>query len=256
MRWMGMLLAAGWAAHGWTQESAPLESSYTPFDFDHYRQNPTQVSEATRIASKPGPDFQRQLRTGEAGRTEDFSRQAAGMVRDPAEIPLEPEPEDFPTRNQLVDEVTRARSGDTTKGPRDMLARVRVEEDLQISTMSEEDYGVFVSQHRAQQREQAIADFSTEELLQPMPTLINSKTGGPPHAYSVSQAGWGARAEPRNAQNPFEDLLRALRLDRPVTKGSDPLPSPSAQAPAAPAPLPATTTDSTPADPAQENVSP
>lgn len=251
-----MLLAAGWVAHAWSQESVPLEHSYTPFDFDHYRKNPTQVAGATRLASKPGPDFQRQLRTGEAGRTEDFSRMAASMVRDPAEIPLEPEPEVLPSRNQVVDAVTRTRSGETTKGPRDLLARSRAEEELQISTMSEEDYEVFASRHRAQQREQTAEDPSTEELLQPMPTLINSKTGGPPHAYSVSQAGWGARAEPRNAQNPFEDLVRALRLDRPVTKGSDPLPSPSTRATVAPALIPASAMDSVQADPAQENVSP
>lgn len=251
-----MLLAAGWATHARTQESVPLESAYTPFDFDHYRKNPTQVVETARIASKPGPDFQRQLRTGEADRTENFSRKAAGMVRDPAEIPLEPEPEDLPTRNQVVDEVTRTRNGETTKGPRDLLARGRAEEGLQISTMSEEDYEVFASQHRAQQRELADEDPSTEELLQPMPTLINSKTGGPPHAYSVSQAGWGARAEPRNAQNPFEDLVRALRLDRPVTKGSDPLPAPSTRVSAAPALVPAATMNSVPADPVQESASP
>lgn len=247
---------ASWTAQAWPQEAEPLEASYTPFDFDHYRQNPTQVAGATRIASKPGPDFQRQLRTGEGDRAEDFSKKAAGMVRDPSDIPLQPEPEDLPTKNQVVDEVTRSRNGETTKGPRDLLARARAEEDLQISSMSEEDYKVFAVQHRGQMREQAATDPSPEELLQPMPTVINSKTGGPAHAYSVSQAGLGARSEPRNAQNPFEDLLRALRLDRPVTKGSDPLPLPPAKSPADSAPIPAPSLDSVPTDPTHENVSP
>ena len=47
--------------------------------------------------------------------------------------------------------------------------------------------------------------------------------------YAVSQAGVGARSQPRDGQNPFEDLIRVLRLDRPVTKGTDPLPAPSAR---------------------------
>ena len=86
-----------------------------------------------------------------------------------------------------------------------------------------------------------------------MPTLVNSKTGGPPHGYAVSQAGVGARTEPRNDQNPFEDLVRALRLDRPVTKGTDPLPTPSARlavaSAAAPAPVtPAGSAGDTPRD--------
>lgn len=80
-----------------------------------------------------------------------------------------------------------------------------------------------------------------------MPSLMNSKTGGPPHAYSVSQAGIGARSEPRDNQNPFEDLIRALRLDHSITKGNDPLPTPTTRlAVTSPAPL-APVTETAPA---------
>ena len=89
-----------------------------------------------------------------------------------------------------------------------------------------------------------------EALLRPMPTLINTKTGGPPHMYAVSQAGIGARSQPRDGQNPFQDLLQALRLQEPVTKGTDPLPTPSARltvaANAPAAPRPAATSAETP----------
>jgi hypothetical protein len=88
-----------------------------------------------------------------------------------------------------------------------------------------------------------------------MPTLVNSKTGGPPHGYAVSQAGVGARTEPRNDQNPFEDLVRALRLDRPVTKGTDPLPTPSARLAVASGSAPAAVTPAGSAGDAPKDVS-
>ena len=58
-----------------------------------------------------------------------------------------------------------------------------------------------------------------------MPTVTNLKTGGPAHAYSVSQAGIGSRTKPGSNQDPFEDVLKVFRLDQPVTHGTDALPS-------------------------------
>jgi hypothetical protein len=125
----------------------------------------------------------------------------------------------------LTDEITSHNYGETTKGQRDLLARGRVAKDLDLSSMSEADYDLYASQIR--QEEESSTPQDTETLLRPMPSLMNSKTGGPPHAYSVSQAGIGARSEPRDNQNPFTDLIRVLRLDQPVTKGNDPLPAPT-----------------------------
>jgi len=134
-----------------------------------------------------------------------------------------------------------ANHGETTKGQRDLLARSRVVDRLGLASMSEADYELYVAQYREEQ--ERVPAPSGEALLRPMPTVMNSKTGGPPHAYAVSQAGVGARTEPRNNQNPFEDLIRALRLDQPVTKGTDPLPAPSARlaVAATPAAAPAST---------------
>jgi len=71
-----------------------------------------------------------------------------------------------------------------------------------------------------------------------MPTVTNLKTDGPAHAYSVTQAGIGARSKKGSNQNPFEDAIQFLRLDQPITHGEDPLPSgkskASPQKPAAP----------------------
>jgi hypothetical protein len=96
---------------------------------------------------------------------------------------------------------------------------------LNLSALSQGEYDLYVARYRAGQNQVPAA--SGEGLLRPMPTVINSKTGGPPHGYAVSQAGLGTRAEPRNNQNPFEDLLRALHLDQPVTHGKDSLPAPA-----------------------------
>jgi hypothetical protein len=195
---------------------------------------------STSWASRDNTDLQRGLISGERGKNQDISARAAALFPDPQEIPIRQEPEALPTPDELTDEITKANYGETTKGQRDLLARSRVADRLDLSAMSETDYELYVANYRAEQ-EQVPAP-SGEGLLRPMPTLVNSKTGGPPHGYAVSQAGVGARTEPRNNQNPFEDLVRALRLDRPVTKGTDPLPTPSARLPVAPAATPASIT--------------
>ena len=210
------------------QESQPLEAQTSPFDFDNYRRTPLQARQtSTSWASRDNTDLQRGLISGERGRKQDITARAAALFPDPQEIPIRQEPEPLPTPNELTDEITMANYGETTKGQRNLLARGRVADRLDLSSMSEADYELYVANYRAEQ-EQVPAP-SGEGLLRPMPSLVNSKTGGPPHAYSVSQAGIGARAEPRNDQNPFEDLVRVLRLDQPVTKGTDPLPTPSAR---------------------------
>jgi hypothetical protein len=212
----------------YAQESQPLEAKTSPFDFDNYRRTPLSMRQtSTAWASGDNSDLQRQLLSGERGKKQDISTRAAAYFADPQDIPIRQEPEPLPTPNQLTDQVTTAHHGETTKGQRDLLARSRVADRLDLSSMSEADYQLYASRFRAEQEPAPAA--SGEGLLRPMPTVMNSKTGGPPHAYAVSQAGVGARTEPRNSQNPFEDLIRALRLDKPVTRGTDPLPAPSAR---------------------------
>ena len=222
-----LFLAAGLAA-AFAQESQPLETPYTPFDFDNYRRTPLQARQtSTSWASRDSTDLQRGLISGERGRRQDIASRAAALFPDPQSIPIRREPEPLPTPNALTDEITVANYGETSKGQRDLLARSRVADRLDLSSMSEADYELYVAQYREEQ--ERVPPASGEGLLRPMPTLVNSKTGGPPHAYAVSQAGVGARTEPRNDQNPFQDLVRILRLDQPVTKGTDPLPAPSAR---------------------------
>ena len=236
--WLPLL--AGLLVNASAQESQPLEDQTSPFDFDNYRRTPLQVRQtSTAWASRDNPDLQRGLISGNRGREAHITTRAAALFPDPQDIPIHQEPEPLPTPNELTDEITTAKYGETSKGQRDLLARSRVADRLQFSSMSEADYELYVAQYRAAKEPAPIA--SGEGLLRPMPTLINTKTGGPPHAYAVSQAGVGARTEARDGQNPFEDLLRALRLDKPVTKGTDPLPTPSARS------APATPTLTTPA---------
>ena len=238
-----LLLLGVFLEGSYAQESQPLEAKTSPFDFDNYRRTPLQARQtSTSWASRDNTDLQRGLISGERGKKQDITARAAALFPDPQEIPIRQEPEPLPTPNELTDEITMANFGETTKGQRDLLARSRVADRLDLSAMSEADYELYVANYRAEQ-EQVPAP-SGEGLLRPMPTLVNSKTGGPPHGYAVSQAGIGARTEPRSNQNPFEDLVRVLRLDRPVTKGTDPLPTQSARlavvSPSAPAPATAT----------------
>lgn len=228
MRFPFGLLLVALTSVNFAQESQSLEAPYTPFDFDNYRRTPLQARQTSvSWASKDNGDLQRSLISGEQGKTKDISTRASALFPDPQEIPIRQESEPIPTPNQLTDEITASRHGETTKGQRDLLARSRVADRLGLSSMSESDYELYVARYRADQ--EPTPSPTGEALLRPMPTLVNSKTGGPPHAYAVSQAGVGARRETRNEQNPFEDLIRALRLNQPVTRGNDPLPVPTAR---------------------------
>jgi len=231
-----------------------LEAKTSPFDFDNYRRTPLQARQtSTSWASRDNTDLQRGLISGERGKKQDITARAAALFPDPQEIPIRQEPEPLPTPNELTDEITMANFGETTKGQRDLLARSRVADRLDLSAMSEADYELYVANYRAEQ--EPVPAPSGEGLLRPMPTLVNSKTGGPPHGYAVSQAGIGARTEPRSNQNPFEDLVRVLRLDRPVTKGTDPLPTPSARLAVASPYVPTTATPAATTGEALQEVS-
>lgn len=208
-----------------------METPYTPFDFDNYRRNPLQAKQTQKISSKEGRDLQATLISGENDKKRDIAREAASLFPDPESIPLRKEPEPIPTPNELTDEITLARNGETTKGQRDLLARGKIAKELNLSSMSEADYQIYVAQHRATQEERE--DHSNH--LNPMPTVTNLKTDGPAHAYSVTQAGV---RNPVSNENPFQELLAALRLDEPVTHGNDPLPSTKAKSKATEASAP------------------
>jgi hypothetical protein len=225
MRFAALSLALLLAGSTHAQDSQPLETPSSPFDFDNYRRTPLQARQNSSSSSKENRNLQQDLISGQKGKAQKISDRAAALFQDPEQIPIRREPEPIPTPNELTDEITSHNYGETTKGQRDLLARGRVAKDLDLSSMSEADYELYASQIR--QEEESSTTQDTETLLRPMPSLMNSKTGGPPHAYSVSQAGIGARSEPRDNQNPFTDLIRVLRLDQPVTKGNDPLPAPT-----------------------------
>jgi hypothetical protein len=225
MRFATLSLALLLAGSTHAQDSQPLETPSSPFDFDNYRRTPLQARQNSSSSSKENRNLQQDLISGQKGKAQKISDRAAALFQDPEQIPIRREPEPIPTPNELTDEITSHNYGETTKGQRDLLARGRVAKDLDLSSMSEADYDLYASQIR--QEEESSTPQDTETLLRPMPSLMNSKTGGPPHAYSVSQAGIGARSEPRDNQNPFTDLIRVLRLDQPVTKGNDPLPAPT-----------------------------
>ncbi len=225
MRFAALSLALLLAGSTHAQDSQPLETPSSPFDFDNYRRTPLQARQNSSSSSKENRNLQQDLISGQKGKAQKISDRAAALFQDPEQIPIRREPELIPTPNELTDEITSHNYGETTKGQRDLLARGRVAKDLDLSSMSEADYELYASQIR--QEEESSTTQDTETLLRPMPSLMNSKTGGPPHAYSVSQAGIGARSEPRDNQNPFTDLIRVFRLDQPVTKGNDPLPAPT-----------------------------
>ncbi len=225
MRFATLSLALLLAGSTHAQDSQPLETPSSPFDFDNYRRTPLQARQNSSSSSKENRNLQQDLISGQKGKAQKISDRAAALFQDPEQIPIRREPEPIPTPNELTDEITSHNYRETTKGQRDLLARGRVAKDLDLSSMSEADYELYASQIR--QEEESSTTQDTETLLRPMPSLMNSKTGGPPHAYSVSQAGIGARSEPRDNQNPFTDLIRVLRLDQPVTKGNDPLPAPT-----------------------------
>jgi len=210
------------------QSAQTLEAQTSAFDFDNFRRNPIQSRQThASWVSKNNQELQRDRIASPEPRRNPIGERADALFPDQKKIPLAPKPEKLPTPSQLTDRVTFETYGETSKGPRDLLARGRVVDQLGLANMTDTDYEIYVEQQRAAA---AIhSDRIQEAELQPMPTLINTKTGGPPHGYAVSQAGVGSRREPRNGQNPFEDLLSSLRLEQPLTKGSDPLPAPSAR---------------------------
>jgi hypothetical protein len=199
-----------------------MESTSQPFDFDTYRRNPIDARRSSATDSRGNRNLQTRLISGETTPPNDISQQAADLFPPIATIPLRTESEPLPTPNELTDQITVAKTGETTKGQKDLLARGKIAKELNLSAMSENDYEIYVSQRRAKEGESLAPQ---NNLLNPMPTVTNLKTGGPAHAYSVSQAGVGSRTKPGSNQNPFEDVLKVLRLDQPITHGTDALPS-------------------------------
>ena len=206
----------------WASAAPSMESTTQPLDFDTYRRNPIDARRTSAADSRGNRNLQTRLISGETTPPNDISQQAADLFPPIATIPLRRDPEPLPTPNELTDQITVAKSGETTKGQKDLLARGKVVKELNLSGMSESEYEIYVSQRRALEEESLAPK---KNLLNPMPTVTNLKTGGPAHAYSVSQAGIGSRTKPGSNQDPFEDVLKVFRLDQPVTHGTDALPS-------------------------------
>jgi len=218
--------------------SAPsMETSSQPFDFDSYRRNPIEAKRKPTYAAE-GRDLQENLLAGKKGGKSDISQEAADLFPKMESIPLKTEPQPLPTPRELTDQVTANRSGLDSKGRIDLLARGKVAKELNLSSMSESEYELYATQK--QNTEEVKHD--KPNLLNPMPTVTNVKTDGPAHAYSVSQAGVGARSKTGSNQNPFEDVFKFLRLDQPVTHGEDPMPS-GKNKPSAPQPPTSTAAD-------------
>jgi len=227
----------------WASAAPSMESTTQPFDFDTYRRNPIDARRSSAADSRGNRNLQTRLISGETTSPNDISQQAADLFPPIATIPLHRDPEPLPTPNELTDQITVSKTGETTKGQKDLLARGKIAKELNLSAMSESEYEIYVSQRRAQEEEEEPLQ-PQSNLLNPMPTVTNLKTGGPAHAYSVSQAGIGSRTKPGSNQNPFEDVLKVLRLDQPITHGTDALPSGNKKVATATAPAPVATPDS------------
>jgi len=222
--------------------SAPtLETPSQPFDFDSHRRNPIEAKRKPTYAAE-GRDLQDNLLAGKKGGKSDISKEAADLFPTMESIPLKTEPQPLPTPRELTDKVTASRTGQDTKGRIDLLARGKVSKELNLSSMSESEYELYATQK--QNVEQNKPD--KPNLLNPMPTVTNLKTDGPAHAYSVSQAGVGARAKTGSNQNPFEDVTKFLRLDQPITHGEDPMPSGKNKASALKPPAPTSADQASP----------
>lgn len=214
-----------------------LETPYQPLDFDSHRRNPIEAKRKPTYAAE-GRDLQDNLLAGKKGGKTDISKEAADLFPKMESIPLKKEPQPLPTQRELTDQVTASRTGQDTKGRIDLLARGKVSKELNLSSMSESEYEIYATQKQYTEEEKP----DKPNLLNPMPTVTNVKTDGPAHAYSVSQAGVGARAKTGSNQNPFEDVIKFLRLDQPVTHGEDPMPS-SKNKPSVPQPPTTTAAD-------------
>ena len=214
-----------------------LETPSQPLDFDSYRRNPIEAKRKASYAAE-GRDLQSNLLAGKKGGKSDISKEASDLFPQIESIPLKTEPQPLPTPRELTDQVTASRSGLDTKGRIDLLARGKVAKELNLSSMSESEYELYATKKQYAEQEKP----DKPNLLNPMPTVTNVKTDGPAHAYSVNQAGIGARAKTGSNQNPFEDVIKFLRLDQPVTHGEDPLPSGKSKS-SAPQPQPTPVTD-------------
>lgn len=229
----------------WGQESQPLETPYTPFDFDNNHRTSFQTRQNhSRWASKDN-DLQRARITGECQKKQDAGTRAAALFPDPEETREDfSSPPHVPTKKELTDEITVQKYGESSKGQLDLLSRARMAKITGLESFSDSDCLIY----GASLKEQQSPSVSSEGLLRPMPTLVNSKTDGPPHMYAVSQAGVGIRKNPRDGQNSFDDLIRFFRLDQPITKGTDPLPSP--------APRPTSLKEVPPSSPSADTITP
>ena len=214
-----------------------METSSQPFDFDSYRRNPIETKRKPTYAAE-GRDLQDNLLAGKKGGKSDISKEAADLFPKMESIPLKTEPQPLPTPKELTDQVTANRSGQDSKGRIDLLARGKVSKELNLSSMSESEYELYATQKQNQEQQKP----DKPNLLNPMPTVTNLKTDGPAHAYSVSQAGVGTRTKTGSNQDPFEDVVKFLRLDQPVTHGEDPLPTGSKKSAARVTPTPASIT--------------
>jgi hypothetical protein len=222
--------------------SAPtLETPSQPFDFDSYRRNPIEAKRKPSYSAEDR-DLQSNLIAGKKGGKSDISKEASDLFPEMESIPLKTEPQPLPTPRELTDQVTASRTGQDTKGRIDLLARGKVAKELNLSSMSESEYELYATQKQNVEQDKP----DKPNLLNPMPTVTNLKTDGPAHAYSVSQAGVGARAKTGSNQNPFEDVTKFLRLDQPITHGEDPMPSGKNKASALKPPAPTSADQASP----------
>lgn len=196
---------------------SPLEAPTQPFNFDTFRKTPGQARTALFQGTKEGRDLHGKLVAGYAGRELSFSQQANGLFSSQEDF-FETDPESIPSRQQANDQIAQELLSTDSKGRTDPLAKARLQRELALEALSDSDYELYISKWEAA-RENVSSE--PDARLNPMPTLINSKTGGPPHAYAVSQAGVGIRSKPRSAQNPFGDWIQFLQLDQPITRGTD-----------------------------------
>lgn len=216
-KWYRLCLACVFWGNCETYPQTALEASTQPFNFDTLRRTPQQSRTYVSQGTKEGRDLHEKLVAGYAGRELSFSQKATGLFsQENEDFILEAEP--VPTRSQTTERIAQQRLRVDSKGRVDLLAKSQIKKELGLDSLSDSDYELYVSEHRSN-REAALK--TPETNLNPMPTLINSKTGGPPHAYSVSQAGLGNRAKPRSGDNPFGEWLQFLQLDRSLTKGTD-----------------------------------
>lgn len=216
-KWIALLLVYIVLGRSGAISQTNLDVPTQPFNFDNLRKTPSQSRGALFHGTKEGRNLHESLVAGYAGRELSFSQQASGLFSQEAEDFIQEEVP-IPTRKQTAEQIAQQRLGTDSKGRVDALARAKFQGDLGLDSMSESDYEMYLSELRFNQ--ESVSE-KLDTRLNPMPTLVNSKTGGPPHAYAVSQAGLGNRAKPRCGDNPFGEWIQFLRLDQSITKGTD-----------------------------------